>query len=561
MIAGGMVVCSQPAGETSAALVVSSNPLTRRTCTELLALEGLEVLTATSGNQALELLEDSPVELSMFDLSSIGDGFEALQRIRSDHRFSDLPVVVVTEALDESLFDQCRAIDVCCVSLEPNRRLVTRLNLAHWLRRYRRQARTRQALGQLTAMSEAVQDAVILLDEDNAIACWSGGAPGMFDRNASAARSQALTTLVIPEGYHQEYENALTTIRDTGHGTPASITIELEARRLTGQQFPIELSLVGTLIGERWFTIVVIRDISERMHLREEQKMRERMELDLRHSQKLEAVGQLAAGIAHEINTPTQFVSDSIHFLLSSLHDQWKLIDEYGAVVKVLESRSEYRALLDQIRLAEEQADLEFIRAQAGSAAELSLEGLNRIATIVRSMKEFAHADERQKQPADINRALRNTLNIAKNEYKYVADVEWDLGDLPEVPCHIGDLNQVFLNLVVNAAHAIGEKNRVTKQSGVITIRTRSLHDKIRIEISDTGGGIPETVRDRIFEPFFTTKEVGKGTGQGLAIARSLVVNKHGGKLTFDTVAGQGTTFIIELPTAAREPMPGEVVA
>jgi len=433
--------------------------------------------------------------------------------------------------------------------------------VAAQFRHERHRKQDRQTLSQMTAMAGAVQDAIILLDDTDAVACWSGGAQDMFGCEKAAAEGRLLTQLVVPESYCQRYNDTLAQFRSADQMSPLGVTIEIEAHRQGGGQFPIELSLTRTRIGEQRFTIVVIRDISERVHLREEQKMRERMELDLRHSQKLEAVGQLAAGIAHEVNTPTQFVSDSVHFLLSSLEDQWRLIDEYGAVVRALESSPEHQTLLERIRLVEEQTDLQYVRAQAGSAAELSLEGLNRIATIVRSMKEFAHADERQKQPADINRALRNTLNIAKNEYKYVADVEWDLGDLPEVPCHIGDLNQVFLNLVVNAAHAIGEKNRVTKQSGVITIRTRPLQDTVRIEISDTGSGIPETVRDRIFEPFFTTKEVGKGTGQGLAIARSLVVNKHGGKLTFDTVAGQGTTFIIELPAAAREPMPGEVVA
>ena len=163
-------------------------------------------------------------------------------------------------------------------------------------------------------------------------------------------------------------------------------------------------------------------------------------------------------------------------------------------------------------------------------------------------MKEFSHPDQREKTSADLNQALQSTLIIARNEYKYVANLETDFGDLPPILCHVGDLNQVFLNLIVNAAHAIADVVGNEGQMGQIRICTRQDGDWVLIDITDSGTGIPQSIRGRIFDLFFTTKEVGKGSGQGLAIARSIIVDKHRGSLTFKTAEGFGTTFMIRLP-------------
>jgi signal transduction histidine kinase len=181
-----------------------------------------------------------------------------------------------------------------------------------------------------------------------------------------------------------------------------------------------------------------------------------------------------------------------------------------------------------------------------------SIEGLGRIATIVQSMKEFAHPDEAQMKRADLNQAIRGTLVIASFEYKFVAEVDTQFGDLPPVECYLGEINQVVLNLLVNASHAIADVVKDTGNLGKLTVRTRLDGDHVEISIADTGEGIPEAVRDKIFDPFFTTKEVGNGTGQGLAIAHSVIVKKHGGTLRFETECGKGTTFHIRLPIQAR---------
>jgi two-component system, NtrC family, sensor kinase len=201
---------------------------------------------------------------------------------------------------------------------------------------------------------------------------------------------------------------------------------------------------------------------------------------------------------------------------------------------------------------AEAAADLDYLLENMPAALDRALDGLNRVAVIVRSMKDFAHPDHTAMADADLNRGIESTLVIANNEYKYVADVETSLGELPPVRCHAGEINQVVLNIVVNAAHAIGDQVRGTGKKGRITIATFRDGDDAVVRITDSGGGIPESVRDRIFDPFFTTKEIGKGTGQGLSMARSIVVEKHDGRLDFETEAGVGTTFTMRLPIAGK---------
>ena len=199
-------------------------------------------------------------------------------------------------------------------------------------------------------------------------------------------------------------------------------------------------------------------------------------------------------------------------------------------------------------RHAEALAHLLYGINEAGGFVQLTGEVGTGKTTIVRSLKEFAHPDPKEKTRVDLNHAIRSTLTIARNEYKYVADLETDLAPLPTVLCHAGDVNQAVLNLVVNAAHAIADAVKGSSRRGRIRVRTRVEGDAVVIAVEDDGTGIPDAVRDRIFEPFFTTKEVGRGTGQGLAIARAVVVGKHGGAITFETEPGKGTTFFVRLP-------------
>ncbi len=189
-------------------------------------------------------------------------------------------------------------------------------------------------------------------------------------------------------------------------------------------------------------------------------------------------------------------------------------------------------------------------------AIEQSLDGTTRVARIVQAMKDFSHPDAGEKKPVNLNQAIEATATVARNEWKYVAELEMHFDpSLPPVRCLAGEINQVILNLVVNAAHAIADTH-VVKQGGkgTIILATRRDGHWVEIRVGDTGGGIPENIRDKVCDPFFTTKPVGKGTGQGLFIAHNVVVEKHGGTLTFETETGKGTTFIIRLPLAPAEP-------
>jgi two-component system, NtrC family, sensor kinase len=273
-----------------------------------------------------------------------------------------------------------------------------------------------------------------------------------------------------------------------------------------------------------------------------------RLESELAQAQKLESVGRLAAGVAHEINTPIQFVSDSVTFVRDAMADLFAVLAQYQQLPRLLNDQAALAAAAGRAQQAEADNDVPYIVECAPPALDRALEGLGRVASIVRAMKQFAHPDRTEKAPADLNGALQSTLTIAHNEYKYVADLETEFAPLPLVLCHAGEINQAVLNIVVNAAHAIADVVAGTEQKGKITVRTRVIGDGVEIAIGDTGAGIPEAIRARVFDPFFTTKEVGRGTGQGLAIARNVITDKHGGTLTFETTPGQGTTFFIRLP-------------
>jgi two-component system, NtrC family, sensor kinase len=288
--------------------------------------------------------------------------------------------------------------------------------------------------------------------------------------------------------------------------------------------------------------------------LESELEERKRLEVELHLGEKLRTVGQLAAGIAHEINTPVQFIGDGLTFLRDAFGELEQLLAAHAGVLETAAPGSTRDEIVAALRDLTERSDLPYLRAEIPRALGRCDDGALRVATIVRALKTFAHPDRSDQQLADVNAAIENTLAVAAHEIKYVADVALDLAFEGSVRCHIGEIQQVLLNLFVNAGHAISERVGDSGKRGLVRIATRNEGGEMVITVSDDGAGIPASARDRIFEPFFTTKAVGKGTGQGLSIARSLVVDRHGGKLTFDTTIGKGTTFTIRL--AAQGPTP-----
>jgi PAS domain S-box-containing protein len=282
-----------------------------------------------------------------------------------------------------------------------------------------------------------------------------------------------------------------------------------------------------------------------------EMEERERMVIELQLAQKLESVGRLAAGIAHEINTPIQYVGDSLHFLRSAFEDLDSLLESsWRAAADTPESpeRAAYERAVAQLA---EKYELAYLRVEVPKAFARTFDGVERVTNIVKAMKEFAHPDENEQNPVDLKHALATTLLVASNEYKYVARVSTEFGELPEVVCNVGELNQVFLNLVVNAAHAIKDAGRDV-DTGEIKISLAAEGEDAVIRVTDNGCGVPPENLSKLYDPFFTTKEVGRGTGQGLAITHSIVVDKHGGEISAASEVGVGTEFTVRLPIAGR---------
>ncbi len=332
---------------------------------------------------------------------------------------------------------------------------------------------------------------------------------------------------------------------DTGKTVPLE---EAELLRITKQTVPVLQMVQRVEFGDEQVLLQTLFDIRDRR----------RLELELRQTHKLEAVGQLAAGIAHEINTPAQYASDNLAFLAASFKKLTAAVDAYRALLGELSADPR---LGERLAVAQEQLKkqkINFVLEEVPRAIGEAGEGLERIAKIVRAMKEFSHPSTGMPAQVDLRELIDTTVTVSRNEWKYAADVvtEFDPG-LGPIFCLRDELSQAVLNLIVNAAHAIEDANRADpSQKGTITLVTRDLGKLAEIRIVDTGSGIPEQVRPRIFEPFFTTKSVGKGTGQGLAICRSVVVEKHGGKLFFETELGRGTTFVLQIPKEpAQSPM------
>ncbi|MEM7576483.1 MAG: ATP-binding protein [Planctomycetota bacterium] len=406
-----------------------------------------------------------------------------------------------------------------------------------------REARTKQVIN-------TANDAFVTADIAGRITDWNDAATALFGVPAEVALGQTLDGFLMPASGEADPSNPLA---DVLSACGQSSRGEMVARCADGRRLPVEVSISLMVDEDRFVFNAFIHDISAR------QDMLRR----LMQSQKLESIGQLAAGIAHEINTPTQYVGDNVEFLREGFTDVVGVLDAASALRDVLNQQADdfdlpeaVSAALSQLENAEREADVSFLRDEVPAAIDQAAEGVQRVATIVRSMKCFSHpggssASDASMSAIDLNEAVTSTLTVCRSEWKYVAELRTELAeDLPAVRCYPGELNQVVLNLVVNAAQALGEQGKGEGAGlGAITVRTRrDGADHACIEIADDGGGIPAEVQPRIFDPFFTTKGVGKGTGQGLAIAHRVVTEQHGGELSFVTSPESGTTFTIRLP-------------
>ena len=399
--------------------------------------------------------------------------------------------------------------------------------------------------GQLAAILENTRAGILLVDGDGRIRRANRGAELLFciavadleGREAAAltekADAEALRAADAPMA-----ARALSHARD-----------DIFGRRADGTTFPMELAVAAVEIDGAAHAVWICRDITAR---KEAEAKRAALEAELAQAQKLESLGTLSAGIAHEINTPVQYVSDNVHFLKESTGDLEAVFTAYAALAAAVESGGDAATALAAARTAETEADLDFIRAETLPALEQALGGLAQITKIVSAIKVFAHPGVEDRTEFNLNESIETTVTVSTSQWRHVADLETDLQDgMPPVSGYPGELNQVFLNLIVNAAQAIEEASPGEK--GRITVTSRREGDSAVVTVHDTGCGIPQENQGRIFDPFFTTKEVGKGTGQGLSLCYSIVTQKHGGQIAVSSDPGKGTTFTVRLPLDAKK--------
>ncbi|HTZ96936.1 MAG TPA: PAS domain S-box protein [Terriglobales bacterium] len=385
----------------------------------------------------------------------------------------------------------------------------------------------------------SVPSLLIGTDARGGIRRWNLAAANLFDLSGEEVRGRSLKNCGIQwlgADIEQEIDSWLDMEESSRH---INLPFEKEGKR---HFLGVAIHRVNFADDKNLGFLITGADITERRNLEEQ----------LRQAQKLEAIGQLAAGIAHEINTPTQYVGDNITFLKQS----WSAISQLARLAQSLEREYATGAfpadVASGLRDCVKRADLDYLLNEIPKAIDQSMEGVQRVAKIVRAMKEFSHPEAEEKTALDINRAIETTITVAHHEWKYVADVETHFDpQLPLVHCLAGEFNQVILNLLINAAYAVRQViGNDSGNKGKIVISTRGDQHWVEISIQDTGCGIPEESQSRIFEPFFTTKPVGQGSGQGLALAHATIVRKHGGRIWFETAPGKGTTFFVSLPVS-----------
>jgi PAS domain S-box-containing protein len=556
--------------ETVSILLAEDNDVLRRSMSEFLLKAGYYVTEAKTGSEALALFRQIQPQLVITDLRMPElDGFGFLEIVKSESELTPCIIVSGQGTMDDVIKGlRIGAWDYLTKPVYPIELLQHSVERALERVRLIRQARYHQEY-----LEETIKQRTIDLIRKNQAYEKEIREREAMEKEARKARNEWERTInALPDmiaivdldhrivRLNQAMQEKIGKPKEEIIGKTCPICIKddgcphrqmlVEKKPLRTEIFNQELnsslslhvipyySADGVLTG----SVHVFRDITEQKNNIHEKEI---LQAQLLQAHKLESVGQLASGIAHEINTPTQFVSSNVGFLDDAFTDVKDIVEA------LVSAAAEKRLTPDLLRDVLQQADWPYLEAEIPMAIRQSREGLARVTSIVRAMKEFSHPGGKEPEPVDINHIIEVTVTVARNEWKYGSEVVLDLApNLPEVSCLADAIGQVLLNLLVNAAHTITEKLGRTPEGGkgLITIKTELDEPWIVIQISDTGCGIPESIRGKIFDPFFTTKDVGSGTGQGLAIAYDVVTRKHGGSLTFETMLGEGSVFIIKLP-------------
>jgi signal transduction histidine kinase/FixJ family two-component response regulator len=552
-------------------LVVDDDVHLAATLIRLLTHEGYEVVRAANGSEALELLDGGPFDAALVDVVMPGIKGPEL-----------LPLAIAKQpSLQIIMMSGSGTIDVAVRTLRGGATdfIEKPVDRARLLRAVQRAVATSQ-LDSTTALYRSSQtifdaqhferlpEAIVnvalqVMAADTASLLLPGTDGRLYVANTSGRGAEVRndTRITVGEGIAG---------RVAASGKPTIINgsaSEVSDSSGAAPHTHVESSIVYPLMsGSRLVGIITFdrltkaqpyiqRDIEQASVLASQVLLaleNLRLSRQTAISEKLAAIGQLAAGIAHELNTPIQFVGDGLHFLGDSLGALLSLVAAYQRLAKECESRLGRTDAFAEVEALEAEIDVLDLRQEIPKALQQTGDGIARVTSIVRSIKTFGRPDSADKEPTDLIKLVEATLTVARGEYKYFADAETHFGDMPLLPAHRGELGQVLLNLIVNASHAIADKAAAESSPlrGKITVRGWCTDTDVFLSIEDTGSGIPAEIQQKIFEPFFTTKRVGRGTGLGLSIARGIVVDKHGGELTVKSELGVGTCFSIRIPSA-----------
>lgn len=569
------------ANDRGTILIAEDDPLLRKTTTHYLTGKGYSVLEARDGKEALQLFREKKPDILLTDLRMPElDGMQLVETVVQED--PTMPVIIfsgmgtmvdVIDALRIGAWDYLTKpisnLDILTHSISKALKHAELLRqekdyqaaLEDDVRKRTMELQQQNRMLEREMKERRVQEALVLHAKQE----WERTVDAMPDMVAIVDKEYKIVRVnrTMLDKIGKPYEELVgTKCCFCIHGKDASPDycphakllqdhnshrVEIYEERLGGHCELIVSPYYdpdGTLVG----SVHIVKDINEQKKAEQE---KEKMQSQLLHAQKLESVGRLAAGIAHEINTPTQFIGTNIDFLDEATQD----ITLFMAKIQDIAQHAPPETA-DALNSAVEAVDWEYLAEEIPLAISQSHEGVKRVSSIVRAMKEFSHPGCKEKVSQNLNQIINTTVTVARNEWKYVADVDLELDpDLPQIPLLADEMGQVILNMLVNAAHAIAEKlgENPEGDKGTIRIITKKTENSVELRIIDTGSGMPEKVQCRIFDPFYTTKKVGKGTGQGLAISHDVIVDKHQGTIAVESKPGESTTFTINLPLEEEE--------